>query len=251
MVAMPDLSGLSRDSAIAAVQSAGLVFLSSSNVDSTSGNNGKVVSQSISSGTLVDYESSITFGVGFYTAPSGPVVTLIEDPTEVTVNDGDYECSPIYAYTKIQDRKVVLYTYRYVDNVKDTSYTPTARTIRQAETIFTPQSTDCGYTAPPAVTCTSSTEDVTAWSSCSNGYREKYVRDRVTCTDGTSSTTNARPVTESCCVTLSSETHCTSCICNSRSCTTTKDILCGSTTRTETTTNPNVDCISSSQTNCA
>jgi beta-lactam-binding protein with PASTA domain len=66
MVAMPDLSGLSRDAAIATVQSAGLVFSSSSNVDSTSGNNGKVVSQSIASGTLIDYESAITFVVGLY-----------------------------------------------------------------------------------------------------------------------------------------------------------------------------------------
>jgi hypothetical protein len=260
MVAMPDLSGLSRDAAIATVQSAGLVFSSSSNVDSTSGNNGKVVSQSIASGTLIDYESAITFVVGLYTAPSGPVITYVTDTNPdgslkiYEVNDGSPFCVTTNSpYLESQKRKYVYLTYRYIDGVKDPNFTaletPTNNPV--APTITTAYSTNCGYVVPPAVTCTTATEEVSSWSSCSNGYREKYIRDKTVCTDGTSSTSNLRLITESCCVTVSSQTSCTSCICNSRSCTTERTILCGSTTRTETTTNPDVSCTSSSQTNCA
>lgn len=258
MVSMPNLSGLSRDAAITAIQSAGLVFSSSTSVSSTSNNDGKVVSQSITSGTLVDYESSITFGIGLYTPVSGPVITFITDTNPdgslkvYEVNDGDPFCITTSSpYLQGQKRKNVYYTYKYIDGVKDTSFaaleSPTSDPV--APTITTAYSTACGYVAPPAVTCTTATEEVTAWSSCSYGYREKYIRDKTVCTDGTSSTSNLRLITEACCVTVSSSTSCGKCVCSIKSCTTTRDILCGSTTRTETTTS-DVACTSSG-TNCA
>jgi hypothetical protein len=232
MVAMPNLSGLSRDAAITAIQSNGLVFLSSSNVDSTSENNNKVVSQSVSAGTLVDYESSITIGIGLYTAPSGPVITFVTDPTVYEVNDGDYECSPITQYTKIQDRKNITYTYRYVDGVKDNSYTPTQNFVSQANTIFTANSADCGYVAPPAVTCTTS-QTLISNGSCNNGYKTKTVMDVTSCSDGTQSSGSPYNITEECCVSLGTTyTNSTACNCGYKESDAYTSTLCGSVTTT-------------------
>lgn len=252
MVAMPNLSGLTQSAATTLIQQSGLILSSASNSStSNSGDNGKVSSQSVSAGTLVDYETSVSIQVWFYQAPSGPTITLVEDPTEVTIKEGDAFCVTTSSpYLESQKYQVVLYTYRYIDGVKDTAYTPTYRKIRSADTVTVAYSSNCGWYPPPAVTCTTTTVDSSSWSSCSNGYREKYVKDKTVCSDGTTSYSNSRLVRESCCITISSETLCGSCICNSKTCTTTKDIMCGSTTRTETTTS-DVSCISGSGTNCA
>lgn len=248
MVAMPDLSGLSRDAAIAAVTSAGLVFSSSSNIDSTSGNNGKVVSQSVSAGTLVDYESLITFGVGFYTAPAGPVIEFRTD-TEIdidgatvlkvyTVNDGAATCvSPgVAPFTQVQKRKNVYRTYKYVDGVKDLSSvteSPTGNPV--ATSVSTNNVADCGYTAPPAVTCTSSVSTISN-GTCSNGYRTKTVMDVSNCSDGTSySSGSPYNVTVECCTSLGTTySNSTACNCYEKQADATTSTICGSVTTTTT-----------------
>ena len=255
---MPDLSGLSRDAAIAAVTSAGLVFSSSSNVDSTSGNNGKVVSQSISSGALVDYESSITFGVGFYTAPSGPVIEFKTD-TEIdadgatilkvyTVNDGEPFCNNfgVAPYTQTQKRKNVYRTYKYVDGVKDLSSvteTPTGSPTATSIVINNPGTGICGQPAPPpAVTCTTS-ESLVSNGTCSNGYKTKTVMYINSCTDGTSSSAGPFNITETCCVSLGTTyTNSTACNCYEKQADATTTTLCGSVT-TSTTQRVTLTCV--------
>lgn len=253
MVAMPNLSGLSRDAAISAVQSAGLVFASSINVDATSENNGKVVSQSVSSGTLVDYESSITFGVGLYTAPSGPVITFVTDTNPdgslkvYEVNDGDPFCVTTNSpYIQSQKRKYVYLTYKYIDGVKDTTFTalqtPTSDPV--APTISIAYSTACGYVAPPAVTCTQSSQPWGQWSACSNGYRSRTERQYQTCTDGTSQWVgDYYTVTEACCVSLGTTySNCTSCVCAYKTCDAVTSTLCGSVTTTHPAVRVSVSC---------
>lgn len=249
MVAMPNLSGLSRDSAIAAIQSAGLVFTSSSNVDSTSGNNGKVVSQSITAGVLLDYESPITIGVGLYTAPVGPVITYVTDTNAdgslkvYEVNDGAAFCVTTNSpYLESQKRKYVYLTYKYIDGVKDTTFaaleSPTADPV--APTITTAYSANCGWSPPPAVTCGASYNVVVgAWSTC-DGYHERSVKDCQDCTDGTTICGSTYKASAACCITVAGTTSvfgCSACRNATQTCTKTYDSLCGSTTTTHTDTN--------------
>lgn len=243
MIAMPNLSGLTRTAAISAIESAGLVFLSSTNsTTSTSSDDGKISSQSIAAGTLVDYESPISIGIWSYQAPAGPVITFVTDPTVYEVNDGDYECSPITAYMKIQDRKNITYTYRYVDGVKDNSYTPTTNFVSQANTIYTYNSTDCGYVAPPAVTCTTS-QSLISNGACSNGYKTKTVMDVTNCSDGSSSSGSPYNITEECCVSLGTTySNCTSCVCAYKTCDAVTSTLCGSVTTTHPAVRVSVSC---------
>lgn len=243
MIAMPNLSGLTRAAAISAIESAGLVFLSSTNsTTSISSDDGKISSQSVTAGTLVDYESSISIGVWSYQAPAGPVITFVTDPTVYEVNDGDYECSPIYAYTKIQDRKNVTYTYRYVDGVKDNSYTPTMNFVSQANTVYTENSTDCGYVAPPAVTCTTTASTIST-GSCSNGFRTDTLMNVTTCSDGSSSSGSPYNTTVACCVSLGTTySNCTSCVCAYKTCDAVTSTLCGSVTTTHPAVRVSVSC---------
>jgi len=256
MVAMPDLSGLSRDAAIAAVTSAGLVFSSSSNVDSTSGNNGKVVSQSVSSGTLVDYESSITFGVGLYTAPSGPVITFVTD-TELDadgatvlkayiVNDGAATCnSPgVAPFTQTQKRKRVYKTYKYIDGIKDPTFAAQESPASgpTPDPVVTNNVPDCGYSTPPSVTCTTSVSTISN-GLCSNGYRIKTVMDINSCSDGTQSSGSPYNITEACCISLGTTyTNSTACNCYEKQADATTTTLCGSVT-TSTTQRVTLTCV--------
>jgi len=74
MTTVPNLSGLSSSAAQSAIISAGLTFDQATTTSSgaSSGNNGTVSSSSIASGTLVDYETSISIVLYSYSAPPPP-----------------------------------------------------------------------------------------------------------------------------------------------------------------------------------
>jgi hypothetical protein len=74
MVLVPDLSGLSSSAAQSAITAAGLTVgsISSTSSGANSGNNGQVASSSPTTGTLVDYETSVSFVTYSYSPP--PVV---------------------------------------------------------------------------------------------------------------------------------------------------------------------------------
>jgi len=79
MVAMPNLSNLSRSQAIAAIQQAGL-SLGNASPSSTSNisEDQRVSSQQIAGGVLLDYETAVSFSFLSYVAPpvpQGPTVT--------------------------------------------------------------------------------------------------------------------------------------------------------------------------------
>jgi hypothetical protein len=74
MTTVPNLSGLSSSAAQSAIISAGLTFgqATSTSSGASSGNNGTVSSSSIASGSLVDYETSISIVLYSYSAPPPP-----------------------------------------------------------------------------------------------------------------------------------------------------------------------------------
>lgn len=84
MVAVPDLSGLTRQQAKDAISSAGLRFGSETEISNSSGSSsdGKATNQSIAAGTLIDYESTISFQYfGTYVAPPPPVTLVRTEST--------------------------------------------------------------------------------------------------------------------------------------------------------------------------
>lgn len=240
MVAMPNLVGLTRDAAILTVTNAGLLFTSSNNVDSTSANNGKVTAQAIASGTLLDYESSITFSVGVYTAPAGPVITYVIEidtttglPKVYEVDDGlPYCVTTSSPYLQSQKRKNVNRKYTYSDGVKTSTYEEVY--VSAAPTITTAYVKACGA---PSDTCGADyIVGVTAWTAC-NGY---HSRTEKVCKDCTVSGTVCGPQYNTgnvpCCYTVSSSDSCGKCSCTAtKSCMTTTTTMCGTTSTTATT----------------
>lgn len=72
MVAVPDLSSLTYTNAIAALQAAGLNYTNNGSVSTSNANlNNYISSQSIAAGTLVDYETNISFGYYSYSGGGG------------------------------------------------------------------------------------------------------------------------------------------------------------------------------------
>ena len=81
MVAMPSLSGLTRSQAINAIQQAGLRLGNAAiSNTSTQSQDQKVSSQAVATGTLVDYETAVSFTYFNYVAPPVP-----QGPTVINV----------------------------------------------------------------------------------------------------------------------------------------------------------------------
>ena len=254
MVAMPNLSGLTQNEAISAIQNAGLISSAvSSAITSTSSNNGKIASQSITAGTLVDYETPISIEIWSYQAPSGPVITFVTDTNpdgtlkSYTVNDGAPYCnSPgTPPYSQTQKRKNVYLTYKYIDGVKDPNFTPLESPTGNptATSIITDNVADCGYTAPPAVTCTTTASTIST-GTCSNGFRTDTLMNFTTCSDGSSSSGSPYNSTVACCVSLGTTySGCSTCKCGFMTCDATSSTLCGTVTTTHPSTKATVSCV--------
>ena len=163
MVPMPDLSGLNRGQAISAIQTAGLTFKSNSPVESSNSSlNDKVSSQEIASGTLIDYESEISFSYYVYVAPA------------VIITTGNCEDIPGSTTSKID---CINYGQ---NNTQITTYTTQKRALILANGVSTgtyqacqagtsetraSQTAYCGYVAPAKVCVYSETWDG-PWSGC-------------------------------------------------------------------------------------
>ena len=86
MVAVPDLSTLTYTDAIAALQDAGLNYTNSGSTNTSNSNlNNRIATQSVVAGTLVDYETNISFTYYIYVATPTPVPTPVAPtPTPTT-----------------------------------------------------------------------------------------------------------------------------------------------------------------------
>lgn len=158
MVSMPNLSGLTRPEAISAINNAGLFLGETFTISGTSNQNGKISSQTIASGTLVDYESIIGFSSYLYTAPTvTTTVTSTTYPTPVYFSDlglpNPYVCAISDSFGNHQG-----YSQKYYDGKTVTTTTTTTNGISTSSdsTVYgsvqytTPTLTDgyCGYSAP-------------------------------------------------------------------------------------------------------
>lgn len=154
-IGVPNLSGLTRSQARAALQASGFVYSESSQETNTLGLDLLVNTQGISSGTVANIGSTVSFVYYNYVAPA-PVITY--GPCEAygsgTNAGSGTQCSGNY-YQSYTD-----YTYStrkkiYSDGVWDgSSYTSSGCGTTTERTINSSSQVDgqCGYTAPVSIT---------------------------------------------------------------------------------------------------
>lgn len=123
MVAVPNLSGLSRSAAQTAITNAGLTFFENTTpVDTTNSSlDNKVSGQSLIAGTLVDYETVVSYSYNRYVAPppSGPTLVLPVLRITNTVYGLDYQCSGFTRVITTTEQVQVSYRYNYSDGTFD------------------------------------------------------------------------------------------------------------------------------------
>jgi hypothetical protein len=194
MVLVPNLSGLTTAAAISAIQNAGLKFSGSSTSTTSSSSLGDTVfSQSITNGTLVEYETAISFGNYVY-VPYVPTVTYGDCTADYTVTSsapGDCISGTFDRY-----RTTTQYRHRAVffDGVFQ-RYDPCS-SIDSGE--YIPNVSACGYVAP-VKTCTSGCGSYSAWSGCKNMYAGGGSRTRTRTCTRTNCSTYTDTDEESCC----------------------------------------------------
>lgn len=166
MVVMPQLAGLNRQQARAAIESSGLRFGGESSTTTSNQSLDNVTSsQSVAAGTLVDYESVVDIVFSTYVAP---VVTLVNTVSGSCYNSGGYSTSTTCSGTTLiitesysRERQV---TYYYSDGSSSIQYQACSPSVFQQSVAF---SSTCGY-VPPAPTCQANCGSY-SWSSCSGG----------------------------------------------------------------------------------
>lgn len=184
MVAVPDLSNLNPDQALAVLSSIGLRRGSlGSSTTNNSGIDNRVFAQSISAGTLVDYESSVDYSYYIYVPPA-------PDPTPQPYLCGDwypaerasgYECTGggySRPYTEEENRMNYC-----LGGVPTGAYIVDPNSIRRYYVGTNAQRDGvCGYTTP-VVTCTPTFIEVSSWTGvCSGGSQLTATRYRNSCT---------------------------------------------------------------------
>ena len=209
MVAVPNLSGLTRSAAQTAITNAGLNFLEGATpVDTTNLSlDNKVAGQSLPTGTLVDYETTISYSYNRYVAPAPSGPTLVGEPIKIEefvagvkiVAGNGWECSGTTKIITPTEQKQISYRYNYSDGTFTIVRAPSQDgpiIYIENDKLYQYNSTDCGYEAP--VGCDSVYEDEpTVWGDCVGGSRS----GTITAVDTTCDQPNkTRTVTESCCV---------------------------------------------------
>ena len=194
MVAVPNLNGLNRNQAVAAIQSAGLVFGGNTPVEtSNSSLNDLVQSQAIPTGTLINYESDLSFGYYVYVAPA--IVVTYDVPCEnttpvVNTDNGCSNCNRTITTTTPQ-RKAKRENGVIVDYVSCPS-------ITTSTTIFSDAT--CPGCAPVVPSCTPSESWNGPWSSgCSDVFAGGGVNYRYKTITRSDCTSYVLEVTRNCC----------------------------------------------------
>jgi hypothetical protein len=192
MVAMPDLSNRTPEEALSLLAQAGLSrkSLGSSSTSNSSLNN-KTFGQSVSAGSLVDYETRIDYSYYIYVAPPTPAappppVPYLFGGTYLFILKTDFEC-PGEGWSvpyEIREYRTNYYlngspTGGYIVNVSDKIPYYTGAPAQRSGV--------CGYVAPPpppaAPPCSPSFSVVSSWTgSCSGGTQLTATRYRNSCT---------------------------------------------------------------------
>lgn len=151
MVAVPNLSGLSRSEAQAAITNAGLVFSeSTSPVDTTTSSlNDKVSGQSVGATTLVDYESTISYSYYRYVAPpvSGPIPVGPPVPVTISVEGSSCYCNGTTRVCNPTRQNQVSYVTTYTDGTTTSVRAPQedGPIVQYGEPTYEYNSVTCGY----------------------------------------------------------------------------------------------------------
>lgn len=175
MVVVPSIVGLSRSAAESAITSAGLVVGSVGTTSGSSSQNNTVASQGVAANILVDYETIIPFTIYEYVAPAGPYIVSTEQISatcayNTSTNNGTYcvGTTKVTTYTS--------YTYTQYRNYWSDGSTNTYLSYCGATngSFEQPNSTECGYVAPPpppldCSRCVSSYNVSVSTSSCASG----------------------------------------------------------------------------------
>jgi len=190
MVAMPNLSGLTREQARAAIQSAGLRFNAESSSSTTNQSlNDRINSQSVNAGTLIDYELPISFVYSSYVPPAIVLVDVISGPCYSVGSSSSTFCSGTTLLTTTTTFRENQVTYSYSDGSVSVQ-TQSCSSVSSTSSIS--NSTTCGY-VPPAPTCSANCGSYT-WGPCSGGVQ---IGERV-CTR-TDCSIRFEETTRSCC----------------------------------------------------
>lgn len=202
MVAVPNLSGLSRSAAQTAITNSGLRFLEDATPVDTSNSSldGKVAGQSLPAGALIDYESVVSYSYNRYVAPppSGPTLVDTKRLTP-TVAGTSSQCNGTTKIITPTEQIQVSYQYFYSDGNSTTVRAPAEDgpiVYIADDKLYQYNSTDCGY-VPPAL-CNSVYQDQpTSWGECVNGVQNGTIVSLDTTCDGAPI---IRSTSRSCCV---------------------------------------------------
>jgi hypothetical protein len=181
MVQVPDISGLTRSQAQSAITSSGLSFLESDAPIDTSNSSldGKTALQSLTAGTLVDYETTISYSYYRYVAPA-PVGPYVVNTVQVS-GTCSYTQSSLIGTSCSGTTKVTNYTiYQYTQYRRDWSDGTSDYFLSYCgsynDSFEQANSTECGYVVP---TCVPNYQPTTSWiGNCINGSQltaQRYV----------------------------------------------------------------------------
>lgn len=197
MVAVPSLVGLTSEAAEALISERGLRLQSKASRNSSSQNN-RVSSQTITAGTLVDYETDISFVFDVLVADQISFGNCEPDPDQF-YDSGNW-CTG--TYTNFSQRTTVLRRLRTVISVDNPT---TSQWVYDCGSTTTPPSGgyvngSCGHVDKP-VSCTPDYRVHIGWGACSGGVQKRTMY-RIT-----SGCIESYPTESRCCQTSTTTTY--------------------------------------------
>jgi hypothetical protein len=157
MVAVPNLSGQTNDQAVETIRNTGLTFKESTlRITQNQAFDKKVFNQNVVPGTLVDYESEISFSFDSYYETTANVTF---GPTESYSSTPSASCSgtTLIRTTTFLNRKKVFFEGQDQGFYKEEAATSSSTSEQN--------SASCGYVAPPKV-CPVQGPFYSTWSAC-------------------------------------------------------------------------------------
>lgn len=206
MVAVPSIIGLTASQALASLNSAGLKVGQTTTTSGSSSQDGKIASQGISPGTLVDYETQIDYASYRYVAPSGPtLVDIIYGPscgTVLATGIISQTCVGNNYVTVIGTRTVTEILYVYSDGSSSTS-TSFCSSGQQESSVYSQSCAALNAPPPPppppanCSACVSSYNYSADDSGCASGRAWFSVCDHAAgCSPASSLSRNCVPISQ-------------------------------------------------------
>jgi hypothetical protein len=163
MVAVPNLSGRTFDQALSDIQASGLKFKNGEiRITNNQALDKKVFAQAQTPGTLIDYESEISFSYDSYYIGTGGVTYGPDERNPEIQPELTLPCegTTLVRTTRYKNRREVRFNnvFQFYETIPDS-----IQTSREDNSAF------CGYVAPPKV-CPVQGPFYKPWSSCIQTY---------------------------------------------------------------------------------